>query len=66
MNSKILCYLIMLFVIFGIGLANSKVVKEQANQQVQTAEFELVKKGDAPHLTIYYFGELQGFIAPCG
>lgn len=66
MKRKILYCLIILFGICGIGLVNGKVIKEQASQQEQPVEFEMVKKGDTPHLTIFYFGELQGFIAPCG
>ncbi len=67
MKQRIMFVLIIsLILVLWIGIVNSKVVKEQATQQQQQGEFEIVKKGEAPHITIFYFGELQGFLTPCG
>jgi len=63
-RSRIFFY-ILLIVLLNISFGIGKVVQQQSNQE-QKAEGELIKKGEAPHLTIFYFGELQGFIAPCG
>ena len=66
MKSAIMLIVLMLVMTVG-GFAYAKVVQQQQAPAEKKDAAQLVKKGTVlPNLTLFYAGELQGWITPCG
>jgi uncharacterized protein YpmB len=71
MSNKIMKLMIMLCImtmVFAISSSTyARVVEQPKNAGEKKEAVELVKKGaEAPNLTMFYLGEVQGWITPCG